>query len=120
MVVSGIVDVFLGFAVHDWSRVAVPIMRGVHWGFYNYRLFGYLSDFAENWLKGVYMCQDDTCGIISQSDHSFNSYDQKSKCCIYVYGWMRLIRFPMKILAASDTESDFAIHCTWMLSLNLC
>jgi len=66
-----------------------------------YRAVSYLSDFAENWLKGVYTYQDDTCEIISQSDHSFNSYDQKSKCSIYVYHWMRLIRFRVKILAAS-------------------
>ena len=26
-----------------------------------------------------------TCEIISQSDYSFNSYDQKSKCSMYVY-----------------------------------
>jgi len=45
----------------------------------NYRLFKYLSDFAENWLKGVYMCQNGTCEIISQSDHSFNSYDKTWK-----------------------------------------
>jgi len=25
----------------------------------------------------------------------------------------------MKILAASDTESDYAIRCTWVLSLHL-
>jgi len=31
----------------------------------NYRVFNCLSDFTENWLKGVYMCQDITCGIIS-------------------------------------------------------
>jgi len=29
----------------------------------------YLSDFAENWRKGGYMCQDDTSEIISQLDH---------------------------------------------------
>jgi len=58
------------------------------------------------------MDQDDNREIISQSDHSFNSYDQESKCSTYVYHWMRLIRFSMKILAASDTESDYAIHCT--------
>jgi len=37
---------------------------------------------VENWLKDVYMCQNDTCEIISQSDHSFNSYDQNSKFSI--------------------------------------
>ena len=44
---------------------------------------------------------------------------QNSKCSIYVYHWMRLIRFLVKILAASDTESDYAIRCTWVLSLHL-
>jgi len=37
----------------------------------------------------------------------------------YVYHWMRLIRLRIKILAASDTESDYAIRCTWVLSLHL-
>jgi len=75
--------------------------------------------FAENWLKDVYMRQADNCEIISQSDHSFNSYDQKSKCSVYVNHWKRLIRFHTKILAASNTESDYAIRCTWVLSLHL-
>jgi len=65
------------------------------------------------------MCQDDTCKIIPQSDHSFNSYDQNSKCSEYVYQWMRHIIFRMKILAASNTESDYAIRCAWVLSLHL-
>ena len=41
---------------------------GLHWGNGNHRWFNYLSDFAENWLKGVcvYACEIDT-----QSDHSF-------------------------------------------------
>jgi len=60
------------------------------------------------------MYYDATCEIIFQSDHSFNSYDQQSKCSIYVHHWMRLIRLRMKILA-SDTESDYAIRCTWVL-----
>jgi len=33
----------------------------------------YLFDFAENWLEGVYMYQDDTCEIISPSVHPPNS-----------------------------------------------
>ena len=41
-------------------------------------LFSYLSAFAGNWLNGVHMYQNDTCEIISQSDHPFNSYDKKS------------------------------------------
>jgi len=92
---------------------------GPHWGIDSYRLFNYLSDFAENWLKAVYMCQDDICEIISQADHPFSSYDRKSKCSIYGYYQMRLIRFRTKILAASDTESDYTIRCTWVLSLHL-
>jgi len=38
-------------------------------GIDNYRLFSYTADFAENWLKGVYMCQDKICEILSQSAH---------------------------------------------------
>jgi len=103
--------------VHDWSSAVRFTDYGGPVG--NYRVFNYLSDFAEKWLKVVYMCQRDTCEIISQSDHPFNSCDQNSKCSIYDYHWMRVIRFRMKILAASDTESDYAIHCTWVLSLHL-
>jgi len=47
-----------------------------HWGIGNYRLLNYPSDFAETWLKGVYVCQDDACEIIFQSDHPFKSYDK--------------------------------------------
>ena len=36
-----------------------------------------------------------------------------------LYHWMRFIRFRMKILAASDTESDCALRCAWVLSLHL-
>jgi len=75
-------------------------MGGPHWGIDNYRWFNYLSDFAEIWLKGVYMYQDDTCEVISQADYSFNSYDQKSKCSIYVSHWMRLIRFSCENLSS--------------------
>jgi len=46
---------------------------GPHWGIEPDRLFNYLSNFADNWLKGVHMYQDDICDIISQSDHPFNS-----------------------------------------------
>ena len=61
------------------AQLSLLIIGGAHW------LLNYLSDFAENWSKGVYVYQDDTCEIISESDHPFNSYDQKSKCSIYVY-----------------------------------
>jgi len=69
------------------AQLSLLILGEPHWGIDNYRLIIYLSD----WLP-VYMCQDDTCGIISQSDHK--SYDQKSKCSrLYVYHWMRHIGF---------------------------
>ena len=32
---------------------------------------------------------------------------------------MRRIRFRVKILAVFDTESEYAIHCTWVLPLHL-
>jgi len=38
---------------------------------------------------------------------------------IFVYPRMREIRFRRKILTASDTESGYAIRCTWVLSLYL-
>ena len=78
-------------------QLSLLIMGGGHWVMANYNLFTYLLDFAENWLRGVYVCQDDTCNIISQSDYPFKSYDQTSKCSIYVYHCMRLIRIRMKI-----------------------
>jgi len=63
----------IGHAQLSWL-----IMGGHHWGIDDYRLFNYLSDFPESWLKSVYMYQDNTCEIIFRSDHSFTSYDQKS------------------------------------------
>ena len=59
------------------------------------------------------MCQDDTGGTIFQSDHPFNSYDRKYKCCLYVYHWMKLIRFLTKILAASDKQSDYTMYAAF-------
>ena len=38
-------------------------------------------------------------------------------CSIYVFHWMRVIRFCRKILAGSDTEYDCAIHCSWSFHL---
>jgi len=69
--------------------------------------------------KLVARYQDDTCEITCRSDHPFKSYDQKSKCSIYVYHWMIHIRCRVKILAAPDTESNCAIRWTWVLSLHL-
>jgi len=50
--------------------VEFNIYGGLHWGIDNYRAFNYLSDFTKNWLKGVYMYQDDIRELISQSDHA--------------------------------------------------
>jgi len=81
VIVSGIVYVFLGlWFMIGHMQLSLPVRGGAHWGIDNYRLFNYLSDFAKNWLKGVYMCQNDTCEIISQSDRPFNN--SKSKCSI--------------------------------------
>jgi len=60
------------------------LIMGAYWYIDNYRLFIYRSDFAEKWLKGVYMCRDDTCEMISLSDQPIKSYTQKLKCSI---GW---------------------------------
>jgi len=49
------------------------------------------------------MCHNDTCEIITQSDHSFKSYDQKPQCSRYVYHWMRQIRFRVKFLCLLQT-----------------
>ena len=55
MIASGIVNVFLGFVVHDWSFADEFNNYGGPTTIDNYRPFNYLSDFAENWSKGVYM-----------------------------------------------------------------
>jgi len=74
--VVGNVYVFMGVVVSAWPYAAdFNNYGGGPWGFDNYRLLNYLSDFAENWSKVVYVCQNDTCEIISQSNHPFNSYD---------------------------------------------
>jgi len=86
--VSGIVYVIVGLVVCDWSGEVEFTKDGGSTG----ELIT-IADFAENWFKRVYMCQDDTFELLSLSDHSFKSYDQKSKCPIYVYHWMRRIRF---------------------------
>jgi len=91
--VFGIVYVFLGFVVVIGCVQLSLLIMGASLGHRQLSAVNYLADFAERWLKGVCMYQDDTCEIISQSDHSFNSYDQNSKSSIYVYHWMRLIRF---------------------------
>jgi len=74
VMVSGIVYVFMGFVARNWSCAVEFTNYGrPHCGIDNYRPFNYISDFAENWLNNVYLCQDDTCEIISQSHHSLNS-----------------------------------------------
>jgi len=52
MMVSGIVDVFMGVC-GSWLVMSNWVYQ---WG---------NDNFAENWLEGVDMCQDDSCEIIS-------------------------------------------------------
>jgi len=57
VMMSDIAYVFMGFvAVIDHVQLSLLIMGGPHWCIDNYRLFNYLSDFAGNWLIGVYVC----------------------------------------------------------------
>ena len=56
------------------------LIIGANWGIESYRLFNYLSDFAENRLEGIHMCRDNACELISLSDSPFKSYAQKSEC----------------------------------------
>jgi len=80
VVVTGIVCVFMGF-VFVIGRVKFSLLIRAST---TNRLLNYRSDFAENWLKGVDMCLNYTCEI-SQSDHPFQSYDQKFKYSIYMF-----------------------------------
>jgi len=43
---------------------------------------------------------------LSDSDHPFKGYDQKCNSSKHVYHWMRRSKFRVKIIAASDMESD--------------
>ena len=45
--------------------------------------------------------------FLNQTTHSIVMI--KNSNALYVYHWRRLIRFRVKILAASDTDSDYAI-----------
>jgi len=96
--------------------------RGVPQGHKDYRprAFIYLSDFAESWPK-LSTCVRITPvkSFLNQTIHSIVMI-KNPNALLYVYPWMRLIRFPMKILGASDSESDYAIGCTWVISLHLC
>jgi len=57
-------------------------------GHWQHRLFDYLSDFAENRLEVVSMCQNDTYNIISSPGHKFHSYHQNSKMLhMSIIGW---------------------------------
>jgi len=57
VMVSVLVYVFMGSVVHDWScAVKFTNYGGPHWGIDSYKPCNHFSDFAENWLKGVYMC----------------------------------------------------------------
>ena len=68
-------------------QLSLLIVGGDPPGIDNYRAFNYLSDFAENWLKGLYMYQDDTRAIISQSDHSFNMIKNPNALYMSIVGW---------------------------------
>ena len=73
------------------------------WGIGKYRSFNYLSDFAENWLKGVYTCVRMTPvkSFLNQTNHS--KLMIKNLNAPYIsYHLMRHIRFRVKILAAYD------------------
>jgi len=67
------------------EQLILLVMGGGHRAIDKYKPLNYLSDFAENRLKGVYMGQDDTRKNNSQTDPPFKIYAQKSKCSIYVY-----------------------------------
>ena len=73
--------------------------------------FNHLSDFAKNWLEGVYMYRDDTCEIIFQSDHPFKRNDQKFKCSIYVLWLDEAHQVLCENLSSLWHETDCAIHC---------
>jgi len=58
---------FNGFVILiDQEQLCLLIMGGQ---------FNHLSDFAKNWLQGVYMCPGDTAEIIPLPGHLFKFYD---------------------------------------------
>jgi len=102
VVASGIVYVFLGLVVRDWS-CAVEFTN------YGEAPTGALAtiDFLIIFLILLKIgLKVSTCvrmESVSQSDHPFKSY-QKSKCSIYVHHLMRHIRFRVKILCWFQTS----------------
>jgi len=60
------------------------------------------------------MPQDDICQTIHSKFLIKNSNAPHN-----VYHWVWHTRYHGKIPAASDTESDYAIWCTWVLSLHV-
>ena len=121
VMVSGIVYVFMAFVVHGWSGAPEFTNLGGPTGALTTigRLFIFLILLKIGWKVSTCVRMTPVKAFLNQNEHSFKSYDRKSKCSIYVNHWMWLIRFRIKIFAASDTESDYAIHCSWVLSLHL-
>ena len=62
--------------------------RGLRWGIGNNRAFNYLSDFAENWPKGVYTCIRMTPlkSFLNQTTHSIRSKIQTLDICLSLDG----------------------------------
>ena len=70
------------------EQLSLLIMVGPHWGYDNYRPLDYLSDFADNWLKRVYMCQNDTYkSCLNQIIHSKVTIKNANSPYMAIIGW---------------------------------
>jgi len=89
VMVSGIVYVFLGFVVHDWScAVELTNYRGPHWAIDNYRPFNYLSDFAGNWLKvSTRIRMTSVKSFLNQTTHSIVMTKSPNALYMSLIGW---------------------------------
>ena len=99
-----------------WIMWSLSSQRSRIVSFTSYLKYGWWGKFF--WLIRISVSQN----VPESNCSAFKSYAQNSKSSMYIYyiyHWMRRIRFRVQILAASDTESDCTMRCTWLLSPNM-
>ena len=120
VMVSGVVCVLYGLSYVIGHVQLSSLIVGGHWDSDNYGLLNYICVILlkSGWKVSTCVRMASVTSFLNQTT-PFNSDYRKSKCSIYDYHQMSLIGFRMKILTASGTESDYAIRCTWVLSIHL-